>query len=222
MQTVRTRRERSDFRLPKAAPPTDLRRADYEREAPGAAAPDGPDPAGISSNRRQRRDRIRGMGRRREGRHHPTPFGLDGPARVQGLADRCTAAARERAPLPAALLGPAPAGRRDFGLRPLLVRPGPGRARGGIHVEEGVATGLSGNPPVRAPPPRRRVPDREIVPARLGRGAAASVPRPRAGSAETVEAHGPRTCATAPAGPPTRPPSRRWCAEPPGSALPGS
>ena len=95
-------------------------------------------------------DRLRGVGRGRQGRQHPAGDRVPRPARLQRDPDRRAQGRRGDAPLPVALLAAAPQGRPPRHLRPHLVRPRAGRARRGLLHRGGVAARLPGDQGVRA------------------------------------------------------------------------
>ena len=80
----------------------------------------------------QRGPDVRGMGRGREGRHHPAPDRTVGPAQLRSLADRRAQRRGEETRLPLALPPPIAARRQHLGLRSKLVRPRPRRTRRGL------------------------------------------------------------------------------------------
>ena len=146
------------------------------------------DLAGLPGARAARGGGVRGLGRRRQGRHHP-PAGLAArPARLQGVADRRTASGGTGAALPVPLLAPPALPRPARGVRPLLVRPRAGGARRGLRRRSGMAPRLRGDQRLRAAARRRRHPAGEDLPAHQPGGAAQALPRASARSPEALEA----------------------------------
>ena len=153
--------------------------------------------------------RLRGLGRGRQGRRHQAHHREARPARLRGLSDQRAAGRGQDPPLPLPLLAAAAGARADRHLRPLLVRPRAGGARGRLRHAK-----TNGSAPSRRSTPSS---GSCAISARSWRSsgstsrarsscAASRSARPSAtkpGSSPT------RTGATARSGAPTRRPSRR-------------
>ena len=113
-----------------------------------------------------------GQGRRDQAPRRPARS----PPRARGR-DRRADARREAPSLPVALLAAAARLGRDGGARPLLVRARARRARGGVRRRGGVAARLRGDQRLRAQPRPGGDDPRQVLAARLARGAAASASR---------------------------------------------
>ena len=115
---------------------------------------------------------LRGLGRVRQGRRHQAPGRPARPAARPGRAVRRADVRREAAPLPVAVLAGAARLGRHGGARPVLVRPGAGRAGRGLRHRRAVAAGVRRDRRVRADAGRRGHDHRQVLDAPLPGGAA--------------------------------------------------
>ena len=157
---------------------------------------------------------VRGLGRRRQGRDHPAHGVAARSARLQGVGDRGADPGRAGPPLPLPLLAAAALPRAMGGVRPLVVRPRAGGADRGVRDRGRVAPRLRRDQRVRARAGRRRHPPGQDLPAHHAGRAAQAVPGPSGRSAQAAGSCRKKTCATAPAGPNTKPRSTRCSATP--------
>ncbi len=159
------------------------------RAPPGRVAGDAAThPAGLPGDAQPRRRRPRGLGHGGQGRRRPAARLGARSSQLQGAHDCRADRAREIAALPAALLGTPAAARPNRRVRPVLVRPRAGRARGRLRHAGRMAQGLRRDQRLRAHADRRRHPAGEALPAYHAGGADAAVPQPADRPAEALEA----------------------------------
>ena len=148
----------------------DLQRRTLRREDPGGG-------------------RVRGLGRGRQGRDGRQAGRAARPARREGPPHLGAARGRAAAALPVALLDQGPRARGDGRVRPLVVRPRPGRAGGQAHQARAVALGLQRDRAVRADAHRRRHGDREVLAAHQREGAEEALQGDREEQVRLVAGH---------------------------------
>ena len=167
-----------------------------EAEArPGRVRPAAREGAGAARPPRARRlreeavvgGRLRGLGRLRQGRQHPPDHRGHGPAHLPRHLGRRAHGRGEGPPLPLAVLAPRPARRLRHRLRPLVVRPGAGRARRGLRPARGVEPRLPRDQRLRAAARRPRHRAREVLAPRRREGAAPPLPRAGDGGLEAAQ-----------------------------------